>query len=301
MNFEFGEVLTHAWQITWRNKVLWVVTVLPFLISFLLFPVWLIVAFTQNLDPNRILGFMENQNYIVLITVFYLIIFIVSSVLHVISRASVTLGVYRVEAKQPIAFMDLLKDGLPYFWRILGVALLMIAGMIVFFLAFFACAALLSVATMGLGAICIQPLFLLMIPLMFLVMAFMEQAESAIIADGMSVPDSARRAYELIKTNVWKYMLITFVVYFGMNILISMIAFPFMIPMFLFMMNNFENGMDFSNMYKLQAVFAIVLLPLMTLIQGFALTYMKSAMMVTYLRLTRSTNGPQPSLQVATA
>jgi hypothetical protein len=67
--------------------------------------------------------------------------------------------------------------------------------------------------------------------------------------------------------------------------------------MFPIMVRNMETNADFNNMFKLQAVFGLVLFPLMTIIQGFALTYLKSAMMVVYLRLTRSPNAPQPVLQ----
>jgi hypothetical protein len=126
-----------------------------------------------------------------------------------------------------------------------------------------------------------------MIPLFLLVMALMEQSESAIIADELKVMDALKRAYELIQSNFWKYVLITLIVYFGMNILISMVTFPLMIPMFFFMMRSMEAGPDFNTMIRMQAVFGVVILPLMALVQGFSLTYMKSAMMLTYLRLTR--------------
>ena len=161
-------------------------------------------------------------------------------------ESSVTLGVYRVELSiQPIAFKDLLKDGLQYFWRFLGVSLLVGVSITAVFLTVFSCLAALSVVTMGFAAFCLQPLFILLIPFMWLVMTFMEQAESAIIADGMSMTNSIKQAYELIKANIWKYLLITVIVYLGMGFLISLITFPFMIPIFFFMINNMEAGPDF--------------------------------------------------------
>ena len=302
MNFDFGAVFTRAWQITWKNKVLWVLTVLPFLVSFLFLPLWLFAVYSQDLNPNRMLRFMENQNLMILISIFYLVIFAASMFLQIISRASVTLGIYRVEMKEhPIGFLSLLEGGLAYFWRILGAACLTAAGMMAFYVVFFACAALASVATMGLGMICIQPLFLLMIPLMLLAMAFLEQAEAAIIVDGMSILDASSRAIELIKNHVWKYVLITFVVYFVMNILITVVMVPFILPMFFFMTDNFESGLDFGNVFKMQSLIIVILLPIMTIIQGFSLTYIKAAMMVTYLRLTRSTSESNIAMQPATA
>ena len=118
-----------------------------------------------------------------------------------------------------------------------------------------------------------------------------ENVENYLSADELNVMNALKRAYELIRSNFWKYVLITLSVYFGTNILISMVTFPLMIPMFFFMMRSMETGLDFNTMIRMQAVFGVVILPLMALIQGFSLTYMKSAMMLTYLRLTR----PVPS------
>ena len=288
MDFDFGDILTRAWKITWKHKVLWVISALPFLTMFLLLPFWLILLFQKNVDFNAIFAWMENPVYRTIAILVYLLIIAASVFLQILSRSSLTLGIYRAEAVlQALTFVDLLRDGFRYFWRIMGISLLVAVGTMVVFLAFFGLLAALSVVTMGFAMLCVQPLFILMIPLFLLVMAVTEQSESAIIADELKVTDALRRAYELIKSNIWKYVLITLIVYFGMNILISMVTFPLMIPMFFFMMRSMQAGLDFNTMIRMQAVFGVVILPLMALLQGFSLTYMKSAMLLTYLRLTR--------------
>jgi len=140
-----------------------------------------------------------------------------------------------------------------------------------------------------------------LIPLSVLVMTFLEQAESAIIADELGVMDAVRRAYELIRANLGKYVLITIVIYLGMSVLTSLLFFPVMIPMFFLMLRNMDANMGFSSMMRMEAVFGIVLFPIMALVQGFTLTYLKSAMMVTYLRLTRLSAMAQPEIEAATA
>ena len=302
MNFDIGAVLTRAWQITWKNKVLWAITALPMLPVFLMLPIWFVLVFMDGFDANKIQSWVENPAFVVLGVIFYLVIIVGSVALQIVSRASVTFGVFKVETEnQPVVFVDTLKNGLRYFLRILGIFALISGGILVVFLVFFACMALVSVATMGLGAICIQPLFLLMLPAFMLVMALMEQAEAAVVADELGVMDAVKRAYELIRSNIWRYVLITIVIYFGMNLLMSLVMFPLMIPFFFIMMNNIDGGMDFNNMLKLQAVFGAVLFPVMTLVQGFVMTYLKSAMILTYLHLTRSSNEPQPALQEVAA
>ena len=288
MNFDFGDVLTRAWKITWKHKVLWAISILPFFTMLLFLPFWLILLFQKNVDFNAISTWMENPAYMTIAIFVYFVVIVFSVFLQIASRSSLTLGIYRAEAVlQPVTFVDLLRNGFRYFWRILGISLVIGIGIMVLFVAFFAIMAALSVVTMGFAMVCFQPLFILMIPLFLLVMALMEQSESAIIADEMNIMDALKRAYELIQSNFWKYVLITLIVYFGMNILISMVTFPLMIPMFFFMMRSMEAGPDFNTTIRMQAVFGVVILPLMALVQGFSLTYMKSAMMLTYLRLTR--------------
>jgi hypothetical protein len=302
VNFDIGAVLTRAWQITWKNKVLWGITALPILPVFLLFPFWFVLVFMDGFDPNKIQSWAENPAFVILGVIFYLVIIVGSVALQIISRASVTLGVFKVETEnQPVVFVDGLKNGLRYFLRIFGVFALISGGIFVVFLAFFACGALFSVATMGLGAICIQPLFLLMLPVSMLIMALMEQAEAAVVADELGIMDAVKRAYELIRSNIWRYVLITIVIYFGMNLIMSLIMFPLMLPFFFIMMNNLDSGMDFNNILKLQAVFGAVLFPVMALVQGFIMTYLKSAMMLVYLRLTRPVNEDKPELQAVVA
>lgn len=300
MNFDFGEVLSQAWQIIWKHKVLWAISLLPLLILFLFLTVWPILVFQKNFDPDHLSRWIEDPVTIGFIVIIYLVIIAASMFLQITSRASVTLGIYRAAAIiQPITFVDLLKNGFQYFWRILGISFLIGVVITAVFFGFFTVVATLSVLTMGFAALCIQPLFILIIPFIWLVMTFMEQAESAVIADGMNAKDALRQSYELIKSNIWKYLLITIIIYVGMGVLISLAVFPFMIPMFFLIMRNLDAGTEFNNMLQIQAVFGMVILPVIAVVQGFSLTYMKSAMMLVYLRLTRSAQS-QPVFQEAT-
>jgi hypothetical protein len=276
---------------------------LPLLIGFLVFPIWLAFVFSDRLDPDTIEAWVENPVVIIVGSLLYILFIGGSVVLQVLSRSAVTLGIYRVETESgAITFTGLIRDGFQYFWRILGTILLIGLGIAAFFLIFFACAAVLGAVTMGIGMLCIQPLFLLLIPVTWLVMALMEQAEAAVIADGMNVTNAIQRGYELIRSNLGSYVLLTLVIYLGMGLLTSLITLPFMIPLFLFMMRSMESGAPgFNSMMRMQAIFGTVILPVVTLVQSFVLTYMKSALTVTYLRLTRSPGEAQPALQAASA
>ena len=135
MNFDIGAVLTRAWQITWKNKVLWAITALPMLPVFLMLPIWFVLVFMDGFDANKIQSWVENPAFVVLGVIFYLVIIVGSVALQIVSRASVTFGVFKVETEnQPVVFVDTLKNGLRYFLRILGIFALISGGILVVFL-----------------------------------------------------------------------------------------------------------------------------------------------------------------------
>jgi len=48
MNFDFGEILSSAFQITWKRKILWVFSALPIFLSFLIFPLMFVPIFFMD-------------------------------------------------------------------------------------------------------------------------------------------------------------------------------------------------------------------------------------------------------------
>jgi hypothetical protein len=288
MNFDVGEVLSQAWQITWKHKILWVITALPASIIFLALPFMFAPILLDGQDPRDLSNLFGNPIFVPVIIVIYMVILVVGMLLQIVSRSSVTLGILRAEEGiQPITFMKLLSDGLPYFWRILGVFALTNVTVGFAFFVFFICVMVLTVVTIGMASICLQPLFLLISPLSLLVLAFMEQAEAAVVVDGMDVMGAVKRGYELVRANIWKYALITIVIYFGMSILISVLIFPFMIPFFVFALSDVNSETNFRNVMWMVIGFSALFTPILVLVQGIAMTFLKSSLMITYLRLTR--------------
>lgn len=295
MNFDFGEVLSRAWQITWKHKVLWLLNLLPMLVLFLVFPILFIFFLYAGSNPGRIENSFENPLLVFLLITFYIFIFVVGYALNTIARSSTTLGVIRAEEGiGSTSFMDLLRDGLQYFWRMIGVLLLVSLTIGLVFFVFFACIMGFILVTIGMGAICAQPLMLLMMPFSLLVMAFMEQAEAAVIADNKTVLDATRLALDLIKTHIWKYVLITLIVYFGTTFVTYLVMFPLMIPFFgISFLGSLSKELLRSSMWVIGA-FMLIFIPVMAFVQGITITFMKSTLTIMYLRLTR---GQQEKLE----
>src|SRR5215213_4165189 len=93
MNFDLGEVLSRAWQITWKHKVLWVIGILfgffvsimfPLLFSPILFPV---LMQNSKIDLRPILVLM------VVYAIVFLLFIVVLYPIRVLVQTSLTLGI----------------------------------------------------------------------------------------------------------------------------------------------------------------------------------------------------------------
>ena len=124
MNFDYGSLLIRAWQITWRHKAIWGLVILSILPSFLLFPLFLIPVFF--LEGGGEAGSSDTTGLVlfILMPVIFIIAIAGNYVVGAAASSSATLGIVRAEhSVGSLRFMDLLRDGLAYFWRILGVML----------------------------------------------------------------------------------------------------------------------------------------------------------------------------------
>lgn len=291
MNFDFGEILTRAGQITWKHKILWLFSALPVLLSFLILPLVFLPIFLSDFDPYGEPFFVDQPAYILLFIGFSFFISILSFVLYAISSSSVTVGVVQVEGGiEKLETAKLFDDGKKYWMRILGVMLLIGLAISLVFLVIFGCMSLIGAVTMGLGFICMQPLFLLMYPVMIVLYGFIEESQDAVVVDDLGVTDAIRRGWELVKGNFWRILLISFIVYLGVGILSSIVVAPFMIPFFFmpFFMDVTQPQTDMRAMMLVTGGISLLLVPVMALVQGVSITFLKTTYTLVYLRLTRS-------------
>lgn len=294
MNFEFGEVLTSAWQITWKNKVLWwfgaalgvfVLAILP-------------VAFVPMSLPFLLRGERTDllPFFMIGIVLFILLFFVIMYFVSAITQTAITLGVLQAQEERRMSFRDLLTNSKPFFWRVLGLMFLYAVVIAVVNLAVQALVFALAVGTLGLGMMCATPLYLLMYPFMFAAVAWMEQAMNGIIIDNMGIRQSVKQGWQLIRNNVMAIVLIMVVVYFGVGMVSTIVVMPLMAPFFVIPFGFLEGEPNWT-IISLSLLCSVPFVPLMALVNGWAMTFMKSAWVLTYLRLTRAPAAPQPILQ----
>lgn len=290
MAFDYGDVLTRAWQITWRHKAIWMLVLLSVLPSFLLFPLFFMPIFFlgyggESAVPGLVL--------LALMLIVFLIAMAAAYLIGAAATSAVTLGIVRAErGTGSLRLMDLLKDGRAYFRRILAIMLIVGLALSLLFSIFFLVSFLLILVTIGLAAICTQPLMILVTPLMFLMIGFMEAANTAVVADEMNAMDAIGRAWQIVRANIRKYVFVTLIAYLGTSILTSFIMVPFMLPVFAvpFLMNGSDAGAQL--MIGAVVVYAGAFFALMILLSSFTGTYLKAALDLTYLRLAAPARRP---------
>lgn len=287
MNFDYGNVLTRAFQITWKHKSFWLFMMAPMLIASVMF-----IAF---IAPVFILG--ENDEMMGLVLVGWVGVIILGTIASFIvstaGNTSLTLGILRAERGEgSTSFMDLVRDGFQYFGRALGAMLIIQLTIGAVFTVFFLLVAALTAVTMGIAAICLQPIMILITPLSFLVVAVMNGALVAVVDENLGALDAVKHALQVVRNHVWKFILITLIVYIGTSFLSSIFVFPAMLPAMAapIMM---ESGMDMSGRSAILifSLFACLFFPLMSLLAGITGAFMTSALQVSYLRLSRPAGG----------
>jgi len=300
VNFDFGEVLSRAVQITWKHKILWLFSALPTLLSFLVFPFLFVPMFLMGFDPFSNSRAFESPLFIALIIGVEFFFGLVSLILYIAGTSSVLFGVVSLEGgAERLHLMELFNGGKNYWLRILGVTLLVGLGISVFFLVIFGCMALAGAVTMGLGFICLQPLFILMYPVMLVLYGFIEEAHAAIVVDNLGVIDSIKRGWELVRGNFWRILLISLIVHFGIAVLSGFVMMPLMMPFFFIPILMDSRNFHFTpqNMMLAMGAFSLLFIPVMALVQGITITFMKATFTLVYMRLTKPQDNAPVTLE----
>jgi hypothetical protein len=309
MNFNFGEVLSRAWQITWKYKVLWIFGILagctngggggggntgystgpsdfdvpPEIHRFIL----MMEDFVAWVEDNLWL-------FIILLVLTVLVLVMISAFLGTIGRIGLIKGSYEAEmGAERLAFGELFNTSMPYFWRVFGLSFLIGLAILLIFFIIFSPLAMLGIATAGVGFLCLLPLLCVLVPLMWVVGIIIEQAIRAIVLEDLRMFDGLRHGWELLKSKIGSLLvmgLILLVIKLLLGIIIALPIFIIVIPtIFAFVMGE---GQSFTPLYVALACICLYA-PISWILNGILTTYTQSAWTLTYLRLTRKPETPE--------
>jgi hypothetical protein len=313
----YSEILSRAWQIIWKHKVLWIFGILAGCAN----------SYGggggggggRNIqNPNSGQTPAQLQPYIdqiqhffksvpqqtwILIAIGVGLLVLILMVLKFFLGTVGTIGLIRgaqqadqdMEAR--LTFGELFKGSLPYFWRVFLLNLLV--GLVFFFVGIILAVGFIlgTVLTLGVGLICLLPLLCLLVPVGVAIGVIIEQATIAIVVENRGVMDGLRRGWEVVKTNVGPMIVMWLILDLGIRgivgIIISLpiiLAFvPFMIGLFAKAQGALQTGLVIS------LVCCAAYLPVLIILSGILQSYVSSAWTLTFLRLTKPAQiSPQP-------
>lgn len=310
MNFNFGEVLTRAWQIVWKHKVLWIFGFLascgrggsnfnsgsnsggdggfgngptdlpPQLESFLN---WIVNNVTM---------------FVVLVITLACVISLISIFLGTIGRIGLIRGTADAEGgAESLIFGQLFSESTPYFWRVFGLSLL--AGLPFFIVilaaillgAMFAIGASQGSDASAIGMMGMLPIFIgcfcILIPIGWVINLIVRQSERVIVLEDAPVMPSLSRGWEIFRNNLGPIIVMAII----LAVITLVVGFVIAIPLLIAVVPAviaFAAG-DGQNWNPL--LFALICIclyaPVSWLLNGIAIAYAESAWTLTYMRLTR--------------
>jgi hypothetical protein len=288
---DFGAVLSRAWKIIWRHKVLWVFGILagcasaassgPNLTYQTDLP-YSIQNFFDQASPGLIAGIIIAIVLIALALTF-LVVF-----LGTIGRIGLIRGTQLVDqGTETLAFRGLFRGSMRYFWRVFALALLLVVFSIVVIGGLLFLGILGTVVTLGLGLICLIPLLCLLIPVGWFLSVLFTQATIAIVVDDVGVMEGLARGWEVIKKNVGSMIVMALILVIGLGAIATfIIAAPLGLIMVVALPATIALGDQATPAWWIAGLCFVVYLPVLLLLSGILRAYIDSAWTLTYLRLT---------------
>jgi hypothetical protein len=304
---DYGEVLSKAWKIVWKHKILWVFGILA---SFgqgsgggsggggsntrgyssgsdfdfsSLPPEWL--QFFS--DAERFLENVQWWGWVLLVLGFLLLI-VVSAVLSTIGKSGLIVGTKRADTSdEKLTLGNLLSGSMQYFWRVFwfnflaGLAIMVILLIILLPMVF------LGVITAGVGMLCLIPLICLLVPVSWLLSILLDQSIIAIVVENTGMIEGLKRGWQVCRQNPWQLILMGLILGIGggvVNFILAIPVFLALIPVILPFVTGSLEALSTAGMISL--LLCCLYLPVLYLFTGVLTAYIQSAWTLTYIRLT---------------
>lgn len=294
MNFNFGEVLTRAWQIVWKHKVLWV------------FGIFAACSrgngggsggggggggggtgpggqpFPQLQQTFEQVGqwIQDNPWIIAVLVILGLIFFVLAIFLGTIGRIGLIRGTYQAEGGvERLVFGELFSESMPYFWRVLGLSLLIF----LIFLLIFVPLILFGVLTAGIGFVCLIPLICILIPVGIAISIVIEQANAAIVLENLSIGDGLRKGWEVVRTNVGTMIALALILFIGAAVVGFIFAIPIIAAVIPLVIGAASNN---TSPVWIAVACCALYFPVLLVLNGILTAYVQTVWALTYMRLT---------------
>lgn len=301
---DYGNVLERAWRITWRFKGLWVLGILsgcssgsgggggggsnysssldngaaPEQFSQL-------EHFIENIDPAIIIA------VVVALVLFVMLLSAIFLLVRVFGQAGLIHGVSRADDGDEVTLASAATGGLEFFWRLLGLELLLLGIGLVLGLAIGVAVLLFLLFTLGLGALILLPLMCIAIPLGILfglaLQIYLQLVRTGIVVDSLSITEGLKEAWTLARQQTTELIVMGLILVLGGSIVGLILSVPFFllaIPVAGGLLLGTETALGIG--VGVAILCCLIYLPILLLLSGILQTFIQSAWTVTYRRLT---------------
>ncbi len=297
---DIGNVLSRAWQIVWKHKVLWIFGILVGCGSGGGGGSNAFQGSTRREAPQQFQplqrafeNLTDAQIALIVATVIVvvLVLVVVAIFLSTIGRIGLIRGTQQAEGGAlSLAFGDLFSGSTPFFWRVFGLNLLIGLASAIVLIALVALGVLGTMATFGLGALCFIPLICIVIPLLWFVSVITEQASIAIVLENLSILDGLRRGWEVVRANLGTVIVMALILILGVGGLGSfIIGLPLVfivIPAVVGAMAGTQRALGGGLL--IAGLCFVAYLPFFLILSGILRAYIESAWTLTFMRLSAS-------------
>ncbi len=321
---DYGKILTRAWEIIWKFKVLWIFGILascgqgssgggsgggnsgvqfkadevnlhPGIRSFFS----QIDRFFDNIDAWQVAVFIGG------LILFMLIMGLLMTALSTIGRIGLVQGTVQAEeGVDRLTFSDLFTSGKPFFWRVFALNLIMGFIILIIMLIILAPVIGFTILTAGIGALCLIPLICVLVPLGWMISVVMEQANIALVVEDLGIIEAIQRGWTVFRENLGKMVIMALILGVGSFFIGITLALPIIIIAVPAVLGIVGGAIaDSSSIIGGGLVVAmlcfVAYLPVLIVLGGILRSYINTAWTLTYLTLTTesTTDTEEPEIQ----
>lgn len=286
MKFDIIEVFTRAWKITWKYKVLWVFGILascgrgssgnfnsgsgngnngivdtPFTPE--------MMRQFESFAQSMVHWFEQNPWIIYVLIAAFLILWFIQIFITTVGQVGLIRGAYHAEMGiEKINFGELFSESLGYFWRVIGLGLLVFLPVIVVFAGLFVALIFLSETTTSStgGEFGIILLVIGMcccfLPFLIALGMFYTQAVRALIVENLGIIASLSRGWEVFRKNIVGLLVMGVIIFIASLIIGIIIAIPIYIAILPVMISFFKGNINSWQPFIIVGVFVLLYSPI---------------------------------------
>lgn len=291
---DIGSVLSRAWQIIWKFKVLWIFGILASCSSTNWSTSNYRTSYRGEVFPNFQYNLSQLPDWQIALVVgiailVILLIVVVAIFLGTVGRIGLIRGTLQAEqGSTSLLFSELFSGSIPYFWRVFGVNLLVGLGLAVLGILLGIIVLVGTLLTLFIGAICLVPLLCLFVPFSWLVNVVLEQVNIAIVVEDLSIMDGLQRGWDVVKANLGMIIVMGLILYVGVGLIggfiIGIPIAAIFIPAAIGIINGTQRVLQGG--FVLTGLCLVAYIPVAIVLNGILQSYIKTSWTLTYLRLT---------------